>query len=180
MAAGTGGRRITDATDGDAGAAAVPAVRGPAALAAAVGDARARLVTFVGRCTEGQWVSCPLGDADPRSVAVIVDHVADAYEYMGRWVEALVRGEPVVVDSGVVDDLNARHAAGAVGPTPDEAASHLVASGDRLVELIGSLRPEQLDLGEGRVGRLAHIAALHADGHRTELEEALGTGAGAG
>jgi hypothetical protein len=60
-------------------------------LAREVVAARARLVEFVGRCTDDQWTTRPLAD-DPRAVAVIVDHVADAYEYLGSFVGKLSRG----------------------------------------------------------------------------------------
>ena len=44
-----------------------------------------------------------------------------------------------------------------------------------IVELIGSLRREALDLDGGRVRRLAKIAALHADSHRQEVESVTAT-----
>ena len=138
-----------------------------------VSAARARLIEFVRRCPEDQWQARPLGPGDPRTVAVIVDHVADAYEYIGAWLDRQARGETVEVTAAVVDELNARHAA-AVG-TPARAAviEHLVHDGDTIVTLVGSLGDDQLAGGDGRVARLARIAALHADGHRNELEVAL-------
>lgn len=41
-------------------------------------------------------------------------------------------------------------------------------------EDLSNLEPAQLELGDGRVARLATIAARHADGHREEIEAALG------
>jgi len=150
-------------------------VSDPGTLAHQVDEARGRLLDFVRTCTDEQWLERPLADGDPRSVGVIVDHVADAYEYLAGWIAALVRREPVEVDATVVDDLNARHASTAAAPTRDDVTNHLADSGDRMIELISSLGPEHLVMGDGRVERLAHIAALHADGHRNELEEALGS-----
>jgi DinB superfamily len=152
-------------------------VMGDAAeLAQAVSAARERLIEFVGRCPQERWTSSPLADDDPRSVAVIVDHVADAYEYLGSFVERLARGEPVEVSSEIVDELNARHSSAVVAPTRDTVVDHLRRSGDRFVALIEPMTEEQLSAGEGRVTitRFAEIAALHTDAHRVELEAALG------
>jgi len=145
-----------------------------AALGGAVSDARDRLIEFVGRCPVDQWASCPLGDDDPRTVGVIVDHVADAYEYLASWVTELARGETVEVTPVVVDELNARHAGAVTTPTREAAIEHLRRSGDEFVALVMSLRPEQLSGSEGRITRFADIAARHADAHRAELEDALG------
>jgi len=51
---------------------------------------------------------------------------------------------------------------------------HLVHSGDAIVTLVASLGDDQLAGDDGRVARLARIAAVHAEGHRDELENALG------
>jgi hypothetical protein len=147
-----------------------------AELARAVAAARGRLIEFVGRCPEERWTSSPLADDDPRSVAVIVDHVADAYEYLGSFVATLARGEPVEVSPEIVDELNAAHSRAAVAPTRDAVIDHLRRSGDRFVGLIEPMTADQLSAGEGRgtISRFAEIAALHAEGHRVELEAALG------
>ncbi len=118
----------------------------------------------------------PLAPGDPRTVAVIVDHVADAYEYIGAWLDRLARGETVEVTPAVVDELNARHAAAVGTPARDAVIEHLVHNGDTIVKLVGSLDQEQLAGDDGRVARLARIAALHAEGHREELENATGLG----
>jgi len=144
-------------------------------LAGAVAEARQRLLGFVQACSEEQWASAPLaGDDDPRTVAVVVDHVADAYEYLAGWIDALARGETPEVNRDVVDDLNARHAAAVTAPTRDAVTAHLARSGDAIVALISSLAPEQVAGDRGRVLRFAEIAARHADSHRAELEAALG------
>jgi len=143
-------------------------------LAREVSAARDRLIEFVRRCPEDQWQSRPLGDDDPRTVGVIVDHVADAYQYIGAWVDELAQGEAVEVTPALVDELNARHAAQVAAPTRDSVVGHLLHSGDAIVALVGSLGPGQLSAGDGRVARLAQIAARHADSHRDELEAALG------
>jgi hypothetical protein len=57
--------------------------------------------------------------------------------------------------------------------TPGHVVGHLRSSGDAMIALIAGLEPAQLDLGDGRVRRLAMIAARHADNHRTEIEAAL-------
>lgn len=146
-----------------------------AELAQAVSAARGRLIEFVGRCPEERWTSSPLADDDPRSIAVIVDHVADAYEYLGSFVAKLAQGEPVEVSPEIVDELNARHSRTVVPPTRDAVVDHLRHSGDRFVALIEPMTADQLSAGEGRVTitRFAEIAALHADDHRVELEAAL-------
>ena len=146
----------------------------PGALAAAVVDARDRLLRFVEDCSDDQWVSAPLGADDPRTVGTIVDHVADAYDYLGTWIDGLRRGDPAEVNATVVDGLNARHAAAVPAPTRPDVVRHLARSGDAIVERISSLSPQQPDGDDTPVVRLAHIAARHADAHRVELEAALG------
>ncbi len=143
--------------------------------AAEVAAARDRLVGFVGQCSDASWVSVSAAEGDPRPVGVIVDHVADAYEYLAGWIRALLDGESVNVTGEVVDELNARHAFAASDVTRSQAVAHLQRSGDMIVELIGSLRREALDLDGGRVRRLAKIAALHADSHRQEVESVTAT-----
>jgi hypothetical protein len=145
-------------------------------LAHEVDRARQRLIEFVGRCGDDAWTSTPLADGDPRPVGVIVDHVADAYEYLGSFVTRILSGEKVEVTPGAVDELNARHVAAVPTPSTRGVVEHLQSSGDDFVALIERLDAGQLAMDEGRVTRLAQIAARHADAHRTELEAALGLG----
>jgi len=140
--------------------------------ARSIDEARQRLISFVQRCTDANWLAAPV-DGDPRPVAVIADHVAHSYEYLAGWISDIVAGKPVDVDTDVVNDLNAGHATRAVGVTTTHVADHLRSSGDSLIALIVGLEPAQLDLGVGRVRRFALIAARHADNHRTEIEQAL-------
>jgi len=149
-------------------------VSGAVELAQEVAAARQRLIEFVVRCPADRWDTCPLADGDPRSVGVIVDHVADAYEYIALWIGKLARNEAVEVNPTLVDELNARHSAAVTAPARDGVIEHLQRSGDAIVALVGSLAPDQLSVGDGRVARLAHIAAVHADAHRDELQAALG------
>lgn len=148
------------------------AARGPAQYAAEIGAARDRLIGFVRGCTEEQWRSAPL-DGDPRPVAVVVDHVADAYEYLAGWLRELVAGRPVTVNSDVVDALNAEHAAEAAAVSRAAAVQHLERSGTAMCELVTSLSAADLAAGGGRAERLAQIAVRHADDHRAEIEAAL-------
>ena len=144
----------------------------PAAYAQAIDDARQRLLRFVQGCTDGEWREAPVG-GDPRPAGVIADHVAHAYEYLAGWIADLTAGRAVDVNPEIVDNLNAEHAADAAGVTPAHVAGHLRSAGDELIALVAGLRPEQLDLGEGRVRGLAIIAARHADTHRDELRAGL-------
>jgi len=144
----------------------------PADHAAAIEQARQRLIRFVQRCTDSDWRSAPVA-GDPRTVAVIADHVAHSYEYLADWIADLTAGRPVDVNSDVVDALNAEHADDASAVTQAHVTGHLRSSGDSMIALVAGLEPDQLDLGDGRVGRLATIAARHADGHRDEIEAAL-------
>jgi len=143
-----------------------------AELARAIDETRQPLISFVQRCTDGQWHAAPV-DGDPRPVGVIADHVADAYEYLADWIGDLVDGKPVEVDSDIVDSLNAEHAGEATSVTPADVAEHLRSKGDAIIALVAGLEPDQLDLGDGRVRRLAVIAARHAESHRAEIEQAL-------
>jgi hypothetical protein len=144
----------------------------PADHAAAIEQARHRLMRFVQQCTDGDWRSAPVA-GDPRTVGVIADHVAHSYEYLAGWIADLAAGKPVEVNPEVVDALNAEHAAEAGAVTQAHVTGHVRSSGDAMIALVAGLAPEELDLEDGRVGRLAAIAARHADSHRTELEAAL-------
>jgi hypothetical protein len=104
---------------------------------------------------------------------VIVDHVADAYEYLGSWMKAIVAGEAVEVNPDMVDEMNAIHASEATSLERAEVIQHLRRSGDEMIELVSGLTADQLAMGDGRVELFAQIAKRHADAHRSELEEAL-------
>jgi len=157
------------------GSRVISEMESPSEYAAEVAAARDRLVGFVGQCSDASWVSVSAAEGDPRPVGVIVDHVADAYEYLATWIRALLDGESVDATEEVVDELNARHGLAASNVTRSQAVAHLQRSGDMLVELTGSLSPEALDLDGGRVRRFAKIAALHADSHRREVESLTAT-----
>jgi DinB family protein len=146
--------------------------RDPAACAADIDAARERMIAFVGSCTEQEWRAAPL-DGDPRPVAVVVDHVADAYEYLAGWMRQIVAGQQVEVNSDTVDALNARHALAAAAITRADATDHLRRSGTAISGLVAGLSAVDLAAGDGRVQRLAQIAARHADDHRAEIEAAL-------
>ena len=146
----------------------------PAACAAAIDAARDRLIAFVDGCTEEQWRAAPLApDGDPRPVAVVVDHVADSYEYLAGWIRQIVAGEQVDVDSDVVDALNAEHADAAAAVTRAEATAHLRRSGAAISDLVAGLSAADLAVANGQIRLLAQIAARHADNHRTDIETAL-------
>jgi DinB superfamily len=146
--------------------------RSPAELAAAIDAGRERLTGFVHSCTDAQWRSAPL-DGDPRPVGVVVDHVADAYEYLAGWMRQLVAGQPVEVSGEVVDALNAQHAQAAGSVSRADAAHHLRRSGAAISGLVAGLSAAELAAGDGRVRRFAQIAIRHADDHRTDIESAL-------
>lgn len=145
----------------------------PADHAANIDAARQLLTDFVEGCDEAQWASSPI-DGDPRPVGVIADHVGHAYEYLAGWITEIIDGGSPEVDSDVVDELNADHAGSGSVPTQAQVTGHLKESGDALIALVGGLTAAQLELGEGRVGRFAMIAARHADSHREEIQEQLG------
>ena len=145
--------------------------RSPAQYGAEIAAARDRLIGFAHTCPQEQWQSAPL-HGDPRPVAV-VDHVADAYEYLAGWLRELVAGRPVTVDSDIVDALNAEHAAAAGEVSQAAAVQHLEHSVAALCELVAGLSVADLAAGGGRAERLAQIAIRHADDHRAEIEAAL-------
>ncbi|HET9898055.1 MAG TPA: DinB family protein [Streptosporangiaceae bacterium] len=140
--------------------------------AAAIDAARQRLGDFIGQCTDEQWLTSP-ADGDPRPAGVIADHVAHAYEYLAGWMTETLSGGSPEINLAIVDELNAAHAAGASAITRSQVLDHLKTSGDVLISLVSGLDPAHLELGEGRVRRLAIIAARHADSHRDELETGL-------
>jgi DinB superfamily len=146
--------------------------RDGAAYAASIEAARDRLIAFAIGCSEQEWRAAPL-DGDPRPVAVVVDHVADSYEYLAGWIGELVAGQPVEVTGEIVDDLNADHAAEAAAVSQAEAAEHLRRSGTAISALVAGLSADDLAAGDGRVRLFAQIAIRHADNHRTDIESAL-------
>jgi DinB superfamily len=143
-----------------------------AACAADIEAARDRLIAFAIGCSEQEWRAAPL-DGDPRPVGVVVDHVADSYEYLAGWIRQLVAGQSVEVTGEIVDDLNADHAAAAMTVSQADAAEHLRRSGAAISALVAGLSADDLAAGDGRVRRLAQIAIRHADNHRTDIETAL-------
>jgi hypothetical protein len=151
--------------------------RDPAAYAADIDAARDRMIAFVTGCSEEEWRSAPL-DGDPRPVGVVVDHVADAYDYLAEFIRQVVAGQQVEVNSDVVDALNARHAGAAAAVSKADATGHLRRSGAAISGLVAGLTAVDLDAGEGRVRRMAWIAAKHADDHRADIESALAARAG--
>jgi hypothetical protein len=148
--------------------------REPAAYAADIEAARDRLIAFALGCSEEDWRAAPL-DGDPRPVAVVVDHVADSYEYMAGWIRRLVAGEPVEVTGDMVDDLNAEHASGAAAMSQADVAEHLRRSGAAIIALIAGLSAAGLAAADGRIRLFAQVAIRHADNHRTDIETALAT-----
>jgi len=146
--------------------------RSPAACAADIDAARERMIAFVSGCSDQEWRTAPL-TGDPRPVAVVVDHVAHAYEYLAGWMRQIVAGQRVEVNSDAVDALNAQHARDAVAVSKVEAAEHLRRSGVAISLLVAGLSPADLAAGDGRVRRLTQIAARHADDHRADIETAL-------
>ena len=146
--------------------------RAPAAYAADIEAARDRLIAFAAGCSEEEWRGAPL-DGDPRPVAVVVDHVADSYEYLAGWIRQLVAGQPVEVTGEIVDDLNAEHAAEAVTVSQADAIEHLRRGGAAISALVAGLSAGDLSAGDGRVRLFAQIAIRHADNHRTDIETAL-------
>lgn len=146
--------------------------RDPAACAADIDAARERLIAFVAGCGEEEWRAAPL-DGDPRPVAVVVDHVADAYDYLAGWMHQILAGQQVEVNNDVLDALNARHARKAAGVSQADATEHLRRSGAAISELVAGLSAADLAAGDGRVRRLAWIAARHADDHRADIQTAL-------
>ena len=146
----------------------------PADHVAAIAASRDRLLAFVAACPDDEWQARPLHNTgDSRTVGVIVDHVADSYQYIGAWISAIVADQDPVLGPELVDRLNAAHATDAATVTRAEAATHLRRNGDAVVALINGLAESDLDRDDGRVGRLCAILARHPDDHRTELEAAL-------
>src|SRR5258708_40113279 len=89
----------------------------------------------------------------------------------------VLAGEAVTVNTGVVDALNAEHAATAMAVTRTEVAGHLRRSGAAISQLVAGCNAEDLWADGGRVERFAQIASRHADDHRTEIEAALASAA---
>jgi hypothetical protein len=146
----------------------------PAEHAARIAAGRDRLLAFAATCTDEVWHATPLAShGDHRTVGIIVDHVANAYEYMGGWMREILADGTPQVDVALVDRLNAAHAASAGHLTQAGAMEHLMRSGDELIGLVAGLAEADLDAGAGRVRRFAEIAARHPDTHRTDIQEAL-------
>ena len=145
---------------------------GPEQYADAIRAARDELVAWVGRCSEERWARA-VSEGDPRPVAIVVDHVADAYGYLGRFVTTLLMGEPLEVSTQIVDSLNEEHRKRAVGVTRREAGAHLVAAGDSFAELVAGIDPREF-AGNARLARFAEIGIRHAQDHLAEVEAVPG------
>jgi hypothetical protein len=146
----------------------------PADHAAAIAASRDRLAAFAASCPEDAWRSRPLtGQGDDRTVGVIVDHVADSYDYIGAWLSAIVAGQDPPVSAELVDSFNAAHARDAAAVTQPDAIAHLERSGDAVIALISHLSVDDLERADGQVGRFAQILARHPDNHRAEIEAVL-------
>ena len=146
----------------------------PAEHAGSIAAARDRLLAFAADCSDEDWQSRPLAaEGDPRTVGVLVDHVADAYEYMGDWMRRMLAGDSPEVDVALVDRLNAAHALQAGELSQVQVADHLQRSGDVIVGLVRGLTDSELAAGDGRIRLFAQIATRHPDSHRTEIENAL-------
>ena len=146
----------------------------PAEHAKLIAAARDRLLAFAAACTDDVWQATPLAEhGDHRTVGVIVDHVAHAYEYMGDWVREILAGAAPQVDVALVDRLNAAHVTEAGHLTQAGAMEHLARSGDEMIATIAALTEDDLEAGGGRVRRFAEIAARHPDTHRTDIVAAL-------
>jgi len=125
----------------------------PSDHAAAITAARDRLQAFATACPDQVWRAAPLGDqGDHRTVAVIVDHVADSYDYIGAWLSAIVAGEDPPVSPELVDELNAAHAADRAHVAQAEAVAHLQRSGDAVVALVGGLTVSELEIEAALIG----------------------------
>lgn len=147
----------------------------PADHAAAITASRDRLLAFAAVCPDHDWRAAPLRDqGDDRTVGVIVDHVADAYDYVGAWIGAIIAGQDPQPSPELVDGFNAAHAVKAAELTRADAVAHLRASGDQAIALVRGLADTDLDRGDGLVRRFAGILARHPDDHRTQIEAALG------
>ncbi len=141
-------------------------------LADEIVRARDGIVARARRFSPDQWSARPL-EGDGRPVGVVVDHVADSYGYLGRWVRQLLAGEPIEVSAEIIDALNARHAEEAARATRESVLAHLQDNGDTFAALIRPLAEADLDIGDGRVRRFALIAVRHADNHGAEIDAAL-------
>ena len=137
-----------------------------------IAAARDRLVAFVHTCGDDDWTRAVIA-GDPRPVGIVVDHVADAYEYGAGWIRQILAGNSPPLSAELVDELNAGHAAVAIGLSRAQVVEHLTVSGDLMIALVGGMRPEALYLDDGRVRRLVEIAVRHADNHRDEIEAGL-------
>jgi DinB superfamily len=144
-----------------------------AELAHEIVRSRDGIAAVARRCSLEQWPMRPL-EGDGRPVGVVIDHVADSYLYMGRWIRLLVAGEPIEVSAEIIDALNARHAEGAANVSKEQVIDHLQECGDEFASLVRSLSDADLDRGDGRVRRFALIAIRHADDHGAEIEVSLG------
>jgi hypothetical protein len=146
----------------------------PADHVAAIAAARDRLLAFAASCSADDWMARPLtGQGDDRTVGVIVDHVADSYDYIGAWLSAIVAGQEPAVSPELVDRFNAAHAKDAAAVTRADAMAHLQRSGDVIIALVSGLSSSDLERAGGRAGRFAQILARHPDDHRSEIEAAL-------
>jgi hypothetical protein len=147
--------------------------KGPEQLREEFAAALDRLVAYVGQFPVQRW-EIPSSDADPRPIGIVFDHVAHSYEYIGAWIHDLIDGLNPEVSTAIVDDLNRGHAAAlaASDVTRSSVVEHLRRSGAAFADLIGSMKAEDLEIGDGRVRQFVEIGIRHGAGHQAEVESA--------
>jgi hypothetical protein len=113
-------------------------------------------------------------------VGVAARHIALGHRQFVGWVEGMLAGEPV--DPGDLDAVNASVAAAGIVAEPDEVARLLRDEGDRVVSVLTTLKPEdvdgEVDFGGRRVPRIALLGASvrHVDAHLASVRAAVGAG----
>lgn len=122
-----------------------PASDRAAALADRIEEGAALLAAFAENLTDAQW-RMPISASDPRTVGVVVHHVAAAYPIEIDLARMISRGKAVTdVTWEAVADLNAGHAREHAGVTRPEALVLLRHNSREAAEAVRAFTDDDLD-----------------------------------
>src|SRR6516162_7402237 len=131
----------------------------------------ARLVAFAEELTEAEWRT-PVSPTDPRSIGVIVHHVASVYPVEIDLARAIASGKAVTdVTWEVVAQMNADHAQENVGISKPVAIALLRRNSREAADIVRTFTDGELDrvapfsLSSGRPVTAQSVIEEHALGH---------------
>ncbi len=140
-------------------------------LAERIEEGAAKLAAFAEELTEAEWRTS-VSPTDPRSIGVIVHHVASVYPVEIDLARAIASGKAVTdVTWEVVAQMNAEHARENVGISKAAAIELLRRNSSEAAYAVRTFTADELDrlapfsLSSGRVVTAQSVIEDHAVGH---------------